>query len=84
MFSPHQNFFLFARRYSDASCSQVYRKLAAGRKLLHGLIQVGSEFRLCGWDIIRRARGEIGFRGSFVVPWGIGCFQNFPSYILDN
>ena len=42
-------FFLFlVRRYSGASCLQACRKLAAGRELSHGYIQVASEFRLGG------------------------------------
>jgi hypothetical protein len=43
------NFFYFlVRRYSDVSCSQVCRKLGAGRELLDGLIHVASEFPLRG------------------------------------
>ena len=41
-------FYFLVRRYSDVSCSQVCRKLAAGRELLDGLIHVASEFRLGG------------------------------------
>jgi hypothetical protein len=41
-------FYFLVRRYSDVSCSQVCRKLVAGRELLDGLIHVASEFRLGG------------------------------------
>jgi hypothetical protein len=60
-------FFFLVRRYSDASCSQACRKLAAGRELLRGLIHVASEFRLGGGTLFagREAKFVFGGRLSF-------------------
>jgi hypothetical protein len=62
------NFFYFlVRRYSDVSRSQVCRKLAAGRELSHGHIQVASEFRLGGGALfVREALFVTSSRGRAI------------------
>ena len=47
-------FYFCVRRYSGVSCLQVCRKLAAGRELSHGPIQVASEYRLGGGTLFAR------------------------------
>ena len=76
-------FYFLARRYSDASCSQVCRKLAAGRELLDGLIQVASEFRLAGGTLFagREAKFVFGGRLSF---HGDQMSKTPPTGNLDN
>jgi hypothetical protein len=76
VFASPEFFYFLVRRYSDVSCSQVCRKLAARRELLDGLIHVASEYRHGGGTLFgvgealfvatscRRASGR-------ARPWGL-------------
>jgi hypothetical protein len=48
VFASLKFFYFLVRRYSGVSYAQVWRKFAAGSKLLSGLIHVASEYRLGG------------------------------------